>query len=65
VTSPADAQRADGELLTGARTRWPLSKRSVQQAGTVLHTAFETAVKRGMVGRNVTDAAAPPRPERR
>lgn len=63
--APPDVQRAYGELLAGAPNRPPLSKRSVQQAGTVLHTALEAAVKWGMVGRNVTDAVSPPRPERR
>lgn len=63
--SPADVQRAYAELLTGGPDRRPLSKRSLQQVGTVLHTALEAAVRWSMIGPTVTDAVSPPHPERR
>jgi integrase len=42
-----------------------LSRRSVQQAHVVLHTALEHAVRLDLIGRNPLDAVHPPQPERK
>lgn len=56
---PEQVQAAYGELLASG-----LSARSVQQAHAVLHRALHQALVWGLVGRNVADAVAAPRPPR-
>ncbi len=58
---PEELQAAYGELLLKRR----LSARSVQQAHAVVHRALQQALLWGLVGRNVAEAASPPRPVRR
>lgn len=57
--SPAHVQACYGALLKSG-----LSRRSVELAHAVLHRALRQAVQWGLVGRNVTEAVAVPRPER-
>lgn len=58
--TPAQVQAAYAALLDRG-----LSRRSVEQAHTVLHRALHQAVQWGLIGRNPTEAVAVPRPERR
>jgi integrase len=57
---PAAIQGAYAALLKRG-----LSKRSVEQAHTVLHTALHQAMRWDLIARNPTDAVAVPRPKRR
>ena len=54
---PAQVQNCYTKLLEG------LSKRSVQQCGTVLHKALQDALRLGLVSHNAADLAQKPRPE--
>lgn len=58
--SPTAIQSCYAKLLDGG-----LSKRSVEQAHTVLHLALGRAVQWGLLGRNPSDAVSVPRPGRR
>jgi len=56
------AQLTGGRVdADGKRTDKPLSRTTVAHHHAVLHAALESAVKWGLVGRNVADAVDPPR----
>ncbi len=59
MLNPPAVERAYGLLIASG-----LSKRSVVQAHTVLHTALKKAVKWGLLGVNPTEAVDVPRAER-
>ncbi len=61
---PAHIRESYTRLLERGISGKALSKRSVQQAHTVLHTALEQAVKEELILRNPCDAVSAPRPER-
>jgi integrase len=64
--SPAAIQAAYGALLEKrtSQSGKGLSRRSVEQAHTVLHTALRYAVRARLIPFNPSEAATPPRPER-
>ncbi len=57
--SPAAIEVAYGKLLQRG-----LARRTVSQAHSVLHNALEKAVEWGLIGRNPSEYASVPRPER-
>ncbi len=61
--TPAQIQSSYAALLEGDGLTKSLSKRSVEQAHTVLHRAMRVAVMQGVIVRNPTEAVAAPRPE--
>jgi integrase len=61
--TPADVQSCYADLLDGGPRR-PLSRRSVRQCHEMLHKAMSQALQWGLVVRNPTEAASPPRPDR-
>jgi integrase len=67
--TPQLIQAAYGELLerghVRAKTSRGLSRRTVEQAHTVLHTALRYAVRARLLAYNPCDAVVAPRPERR
>ena len=65
--SPAAIQAAYGALLgkSTSPSGKGLSRRSVEQAHTVLHTALRYAVRARLIPFNPSEAATPPRPERK
>ena len=62
---PAHIRECCTALLERGLGGKPLSKRSVQQCHTVLHTALEQAVREELIPRNPCDAVRPPQPERK
>jgi integrase len=60
----ADLQGLYSALLERGMKGRPLSKRSVEQCHTVLHTALKQAVGWGLLARNPAEFVAVPRPER-
>jgi integrase len=58
--TPADVQACYAALLDRG-----LSRRSVRQSHEMLHKAIAQAVEWGMLHRNVTESASPPRPDRK
>lgn len=60
---PAHIQRCYAKLLESGLSGKPLSKRSVEQVHTVLHTAFRKAVRWELIPRNPTEAVDAPRPD--
>jgi integrase len=61
---PAHIRECYTKLMEKGPKGKPLSKRSVQQTHTVLHTAIEQAVKEELLLPNPCDAVTAPRPER-
>src|SRR5688500_3147553 len=55
---PAAVERAYGQLIEKG-----LSRRTVVQTHTVLHSALKKALQWGMIGRNPCDSVSVPRPE--
>ncbi len=63
-TALARLSALDLERMYAAALASGLSARTVRHLHTVAHTALERAVRVGLVGRNVADAATPPRARR-